>query len=283
MATRLSISGALFAMYSNWRWAKCMLDRRCLPILELLQNVSNTYRRNYFFELCARKRFDCLVLYESVEVCSFSDSGRAARCILLLAKWASIEVPIWSAALVLLSQLYLRSKIRYGTNSWLWVLVYTGWAAFWCHQLLRKLYGNRRLWYLRLILGKHIKALDLYVFFGGSFNASKQQYLMFVIEFVDGSTIPIANNNCPIGAAGHLCIPQGASRWLEVLSNIVTKHAKYSLWKSVCRGGWNFCHSRCLRDLIKWCQQNRVARCTSFSSRSTQTVSLAYQLDAHER
>lgn len=106
-------------------------------------------------------------------------------------------MPAGCTALLSASVSYLEGRLRDEANSGLWVLMYTGWVPSCAHHRRWDAYEYHRLWYFPPVLSAVIKALDLFTFLGGQFNADELQCMISVIESVDWKMVPGANNLKP--------------------------------------------------------------------------------------
>lgn len=105
-----------------------------------------------------------------------------------------MEVLMECAALVSTCVTSLGSLLQNDANSGLWVLVYTVWAARCARHISWDPYGYQQLWYFCLVLCAMIKGLDLSTFPGSRASNDMQAHWIHIVDFIDWSTVPIANS-----------------------------------------------------------------------------------------
>lgn len=114
------------------------------------RNVSKSFqylrRLSAPLERHARYQLECLVPYPCVETFPFTEFARVSLYVPLPPSWASIEVPMGYAALLLSCISYLGCQLSIDASSGLWDLMYTGWAASCARHLLCNAYEYQRLW-----------------------------------------------------------------------------------------------------------------------------------------
>lgn len=175
--------------------------------------------------------------------------------------------------------MYIDSCLPADANNGLEVIDFTSSTAPCTCPLLWDPNEYRRRWCSSLVLYNLIKSLDLFVSPGGSSNADGLQHLVFVIEYADQSTLPIANTCQPKGSHH---ISSHSSRQFQMAGDFVKYSPKLKenlLQIFFHHEEWGFRSSSLLLSLTQQGHHSHMRRCTSFPSSSKQMFSLVCQLD----